>query len=114
LSSTEAEYVAVTAAARFVIWSRQFLEELGFPQETPTSIGEDNKGCIDIAISSKAHPAVKHIDIRHHFIRERVQDVKDITLEKIGTDVMTADIFTKQLPYPIFRKHRESLGMTQD
>lgn len=113
LSSTEAEYVAVTAAARYVIWTRQLLEELGFEQQAATSVCEDNKGCIDIAVSSKAHPAVKHIDIRHHFIRERVQEIKDIKLEKVGTDVMVADLFTKQLVFPVFKRHRDSLQLTQ-
>ena len=111
LSSTEAEYVAVTAAARFVIWARQFLQELGFEQPESTIICEDNKGCIDIAISSKAHPAIKHIDIRHHFIRERVQEIKDIKLEKVSTEVMVADLFTKQLPFPVFKRHRDKLQL---
>jgi hypothetical protein len=81
LSSTEAEYVAVSSAARLVIWARAFLEELGFTQESPTIIIEDNKGCIDISISTNSHPAIKHIDIRHHFIRERIQIIKDLKLE---------------------------------
>ena len=114
LSSTEAEYVALATVARFVIWARQFLLELGFEQTEPTKIWEDNKGCIDIAISSKSHPSVKHIDIRHHFIRERVQDIKDIKLYKIGTDAMVADIFTKQLAFPIFKRHRDNLKLLQN
>jgi hypothetical protein len=112
LSSTEAEYVAVTAAARFTIWARAFLEEMGFSQESPTTIFEDNKGCIDISTSTKSHPAVKHIDVRHHFIRERIQDIKDLKLEKVSTVHMLADLFTKQLPAPVFVRHRQNLGLT--
>jgi hypothetical protein len=114
LSSTEAEYIAVTAAARMTIWARQILEELGFKQNGPTEISEDNKACIDIAVSSKSHPSVKHIDVRHHFIRERIQDIKDIKLAKVGTDAMVADLLTKQLLYPIFKKHRDSLKLIQN
>jgi hypothetical protein len=113
LSSTEAEYIALSSCVRIVLWLRSLLTEMGFPQANATTIFEDNKSCIDIANSLKAHPAVKHIDIRHHFIRERISKFKDIKLRKESTLAMTADLFTKQLPYPAFSKHRESLGLVQ-
>ena len=84
---------------------------MGFPQQSPTSILEDNKSTINIAESVKSHPAVKHIDIRHHFIRDRVVNIKDIKLVKESTQNMVADLFTKQLPYPAFKKHRDALGL---
>ena len=114
LSSTEAEYISLTSCARLVIWARTLLAELGFDQEQPSVIYEDNKGCIDIATSSKSHPAVKHIDLRHHFIRDRIQVTKDITLVKIGTTEMIADMFTKALVFFLFNKHRTRLGLIQD
>ena len=90
------------------------MSEMGFPQTQASIIYEDNKSCINIAESYKTHPAVKHIDVRHHFIRDRVLEVKDIQLQKLGTADMTADLFTKQLPYPLFKKHRRSLGITNE
>jgi hypothetical protein len=111
LSSTEAEYIALATCARITIWLRTLLSELGFPQHEPTRILEDNKSTINIAESMKAHPAVKHIDIRHHFIRDRVMNIKDIKIIKESTHNMVADLFTKQLPYPAFKKHRDALGL---
>jgi len=111
LSSTEAEYIALATCARITIWLRTLLSEMGFPQQSATSILEDNKSTINIAESVKSHPAVKHIDIRHHFIRDRVMNIKDIKLVKESTQNMVADLFTKQLPYPAFKKHRDALGL---
>jgi hypothetical protein len=111
-SSTEAEYVALSLTARDVIWARTLLQEMGFDQDYRTVIYEDNKSCINIAESYKQHPGIKHIDIRHHFIRERVLEVKDISIEKKSTLDMVADLFTKQLPFPAFQKHRASIGLS--
>jgi hypothetical protein len=72
LSTMEAEYISVSATSQEVIWGRTFLRELGFEQEKPTIIFEDNKSCIDISTSYKQHSGAKHIDLRYHFIRDRV------------------------------------------
>jgi hypothetical protein len=111
LSSTEAEYIALATCARITVWLRTLLSELGFPQSDPTGIFEDNKSTINIAESLKSHPAVKHIDIRHHWIRERVLQIKDIKLIKEATQNMVADLFTKQLPYPAFKRQRDRIGL---
>ena len=110
LSSTEAEYIALSLTSRDVIWCRALLYELGFPQKEPTTIYEDNDSCIKIAQSAKQLPGVKHIDIRHHFIRDRIRS-GEIKLERMRTGDMVADILTKQLPYPAFKKHRSGLKL---
>jgi hypothetical protein len=110
LSSTEAEYIALSAATRDTIWSRILLGELGFEQTSPTTIYEDNQSCIKIAESKKSLPGLKHIDIRHHFIRDRIAN-KDICLERKDTSEMIADIFTKQLTTTLFEKHRIQLRL---
>ena len=53
LSSTEAEYLALFEASLTIMWSRQFLSELGFPPSTPTIIYEDNKSAINIGCLPK-------------------------------------------------------------
>lgn len=111
LSSTEAEYIALATCAQEVIWLRTILTELGFKLNGPTVIYEDNKSCIDIATSLKQHPGVKHIDLRYHFIRDRILIQQDIAVVKKATGDMTADLFTKQLPGPAFAKHRHSLNV---
>ena len=110
LSSTEAEYVALAMTARDVIWCRTLLCELGFEQYNPTIIYEDNNSCINIAESPRKHPGVKHIDIRYHFIRDRIAS-KEIALKRMPTLEMVADLFTKQLPTQSFEKHRRSIRM---
>src|SRR5882762_7167445 len=74
LSSTEAEYVAQTHAAKELIWLRTILGELNSPFEEPTTLNCDNQGAIALAKDNKFHARTKHIDIRYHFIREAVED----------------------------------------
>jgi hypothetical protein len=112
LSSTEAEYIALTATARDLIWCRALLEEMGFPMTEASVILEDNYSASKIAQSYKKHPGVKHIEIRQHFIRDRVLEVKDIAIERLSTFNMVADLLTKQLPFPAFARHREALGLS--
>jgi hypothetical protein len=107
----EAEYTALSETATFVIWLRTLLEEMGFKQHDPTIIYEDNKSCITVASSWKQHPGMKHYELKQHFIRHRVIEKKDITLVKLPTGEMVADVFTKQLPFPAFSRHRHSLGI---
>jgi hypothetical protein len=110
LSSTEAEYIALSLAARDVIWMRNLLSEIGFPQDSATPIFEDNQSCIKIAISNKQLPGTKHIDIRHHFIRQRIVS-EEIELQNINTKNMVADCLTKALSVDLFRQHIMAMGV---
>ena len=113
LSSTEAEYMSLSAVIQDIMWARSLLGELGFEQKLATPVKEDNKACIDIATSRKQHPGTKHIDIRYHFIRDKIIVSREITLVKEATASMVADLFTKQLPFPAFARHRHTLGLRQ-
>jgi len=108
LSSTEAEYISTCSGTTAIIWTRHLLEELGFHQSEPSTIYQDNKACINIALSRKQQPGIKHIAIRHFFLRERVAS-GDVKLVQLSTVDMVADIFTKQLAFPAFSKHRKAL-----
>jgi hypothetical protein len=96
LSSAEAEYMAVSAAVQEAVYMRQLLADLGFPQEQPTVIYEDNQGCIALSENPIMHKRTKHIDIRHHFIRERVES-NEIVLQYVATEHQLADLLTKPL-----------------
>jgi ABC-type taurine transport system substrate-binding protein len=87
------------------------MKEMGFEQLEPSIVYQDNKSCIEIASSFKQHSGLKHIELRDHFVREHVNTHKAIVLHKKATGEMTADLMTKQLPYPMFSKHRKSLGL---
>ena len=73
-------------------------------------IREDNQCAIAMAKNPVGHKRTKHIDIKHHFIREAVQ-AGTITLEYCQTKQMLADILTKPLPKPQFEELRKKLGL---
>ena len=94
LSSMEAEYVEASNAAKEVIWFRRLLSDLGHPQTKPTVMFEDNKACIDFSQNNVMHDRSKHIDIKHHHLRELVLD-KKVELWHVATLDQLADILTK-------------------
>jgi len=109
LSSTEAEYIAQTHAARKLYgYEPSSGKSKGCP--LTLNINSDNQGAIALAKDNKFHACTKHIDIRYHFIREAVEDGK-ISVKYIPTDDNTADIFTKPLSKPKFRRFVELLGL---
>jgi len=110
LSSTEAEYIAQTHAAKEGIWLRAFVEEIRGPSNRPMTINCDNQGAIALAKDNKFHSRTKHIDLRYHFIREAVDDGK-INVNYIPTEENISDILTKALPKPKFQMFVEKLGM---
>lgn len=109
-STVEAEYVAVSEATREALWLRCLLREIGFTQSGPTEINCDNKGAIRLALNPGTHQRTKHIDIRHHFIRELI-DEKVISLQYIATKRQLADILTKGLPKPRHTENTRDMGI---
>ena len=110
LSTVEAEYVALGSATQEAIWLQRLMSDLNIGQEKPTVIREDNQGAIAIAKHPIGHKRTKHIDIKHHFIREAVH-TGTIVLEYCPSNQMIADILTKPLPKPRFEQLRERLGL---
>ena len=111
LSTTEAEYVAQTHAAKEAMWFCQLLTELFGSVETPTSLFSDSKSAIALANDGHYHACTKHIDIRYHFIRY-VIDAGTIKLVYCSTDDMTADTLTKALPSVKAKHIAKALGLS--
>lgn len=110
LSSAEAEYMAACAAVQEAIHLRLLMHDLGFEQKEATVIYEDNQGCIALSDNPVFHKRTKHIDIRYHFIRERVTS-KEIELKYVATEHQLADLLTKGLPKPrVIALRRPILG----
>lgn len=96
LSSTEAEYMGLTDAAKEAVYLIGFLKELGFESLTNVTIFNDNQGAGELARNPVYHGRSKHIDIRHHFVREVLQN-RSVRLEFLPTERMLADALTKRL-----------------
>ena len=109
-SSVEAKYVASENATKEAIWLYTLLTELNSPPTTATIIHADNQGCIALANNPVSHLRAKHIDIRHHFIQERIE-CRKITLNYVSTKDMLANIFTKALPHEAFKRFQTLLGV---
>ena len=113
MSSTEAEYRALTTSACEAIWLRRLLSEIDyFDESKPTTIYCDNQSVQALAKNLVYHSRTKHIDVREHFIRERVL-LGDITLQHCDSKENVMDIFTKPLGKELFEKHQLALGLTQ-
>ena len=92
LSTSEAEYIALSSATQEAVWIRRLLTDVGALPE-PTLIMEDNQGAIAIAKNPIANARIKHIDIRYHYIREVVQE----ELCYCPSSEIIADLLTKPL-----------------
>jgi hypothetical protein len=96
LSSTEAEYMALCSATQEAIHVRRLLADMGMVQQVPTIIYEDNQGCIALTANPVDHKRTKHINIRFHFTRERIES-GEIVVEYVATEHQLADLLTKPL-----------------
>ena len=112
LSTAEAEYVALSSAVQECIWLRQLEAELGNATEGLSLILEDNQSAIAMAKNPQYHGRAKHIDIRHHFVREQVA-LGNIELQYCSTTDMTADMLTKGLNREQFCKLRKETGICE-
>ena len=94
LSTVEAEYMALAAAAQEICFLRQLLKSLGMEIKKATEMMEDNKGCVALASNAMTTNKTKHINIRFHFVRDLVKD-GTVALTWCPTEDMMADILTK-------------------
>ncbi|GJZ99574.1 putative ribonuclease H-like domain-containing protein, partial [Tanacetum coccineum] len=99
-STTEAEYVAAANCCGQVLWVQNQLLDYGF-NFMNTKIHIDNESTICIVKNPVYHSKTKHIEIRHHFIRD-CYEKKLIRVEKIQTDLNVADLLTKPFDGPRF------------
>lgn len=98
LSSSEAEYVAITIAAKQALWIRKLLADFHLEQGAVV-ICCDNGSAIAMDKNPTFYCRIKHIVVQHHFLCKLVTDSK-ITLQFCGTTEQNVDIFTKSLSQP--------------
>ena len=109
LSTTEAEYIAAGSCCAQMLWMQHTLRDYGIILEK-SPILCDNTSAINLSKNSILHSRAKHIDIRHHFLRDHVSK-GDVVLNFVLTDQQLADIFTKPLPEESFIRIRRELGI---
>nr|GEW64433.1 hypothetical protein [Tanacetum cinerariifolium] len=109
ISTTKAEYIAMSGYYTQILWMRSQLTDYGFDfNKIPLYC--DNRRAIALCCNNVQHSRSKHIDIRHHFIREQVERGV-VELYFVRTDYQLADIFTKALPQQRFEFILPRLGM---
>ncbi|GJW06539.1 retrovirus-related pol polyprotein from transposon TNT 1-94 [Tanacetum coccineum] len=111
ISTTEAEYVSAGKACQQALWMKQALIDYDVRLDD-VPIMCDNKGAIDLSKNPMQHSRTKHIEIRHHFLRDNVQK-GHISIEKVSSVDNITDILTKPLKRESFNYLRLGLGMME-
>jgi hypothetical protein len=109
LSIAEAEYVATGQCCAQLLWMRQTLRDFGY-NLSKVPVLCDNESAIRMADNPVEHSRKKHIDIRHHFLRDH-QQKGDIEVFYVSTENQLADIFTKPLDESTFCRLRSELNV---
>jgi ribonuclease HI len=94
-STTEAEYMAAASAIKEALWLKKLLKDLELESKI-LDIKMDNQSAIKLLKNPISSMRSKHIDVMHHFARERIQR-GEVTVQYISTEKMVADIMTKAL-----------------
>nr|GFA13484.1 retrotransposon protein, putative, unclassified [Tanacetum cinerariifolium] len=109
MSSTEAEYVALSASCAQIMWMRTQLQDYGL-KYNKIPLYCDSQSAIAISCNPVQHSHTKHIHTRYHFIKEQVEN-GIIELYFVRTEYQLADMFTKALPEDRFKYIVRRIGM---
>ena len=112
LSSTEAEYYAISECIQETLCIRRIMAFIGYEQKEPTKLYNDNQSCIKILKNNLEHTRMRHIDTRMHFCREYGFS-KEIEICYQPSQELKADMMTKVLSPALLKKHRESCSITE-
>ena len=111
-STTEAEYIAASDAAKEGSWIRKFIQELGvIPcEDDRVPIYCDNTGAVAQAKEPRSHQKSKHVLRKYHVVREII-DRGEVKIDRVTSEDNVADPFTKPLSRSVHEKHRESMRL---
>ena len=104
LSSTEAEYVAISEAVKEIKFMYYLLRDIGFDVELPIIVRTDNIGALFMSQNASTGVRTRHVDTRYHFIRENAED-GIIKIEFVRSVDNDSDIFTKNVTQETYEKH---------
>ena len=100
--------MAASEASKEAIYLKRFSEELDLAHGSPLELFEDNKGARDLAYNPEHHSRTKHIDRRHFYVRELVEN-GELVVPYVKTDDNIADFFTKALTAKRFFALRDKI-----
>ena len=100
--------MAASESAKEAVHLDGVLSELGFPADAPVEMAVDNTGARDLAYNPEHHAKMKHVERRHFFVREMVEDMR-IRVPFVSTVDNLADFFTKPLPAKSFYGLRDKI-----
>lgn len=109
-STAEAEYISMSHSTIDIVRMREFMSELGFVADTPTTLYGDNVAATTWSNSTSLSRKAKHIEIRYHYIRSKVQD-RAIAPAHVSSEENIADGLTKPLDKIKFNLFRTRLGV---
>ena len=111
-STTEAEYVATSEAAKKAVWMNKFLMDLQVipSADRPITLYCDNSGAVAQSKEPRYHKKQKHIERKYHLIRDIIER-GDTVVTKIASEENLADPFTNTLPVRVFEKHVDYMGV---
>ncbi|MHB1955508.1 MAG: Ty1/Copia family ribonuclease HI, partial [Sulfobacillus sp.] len=114
LSSTEAEYIAMSEATKHALYLRKFFRPLHLSESVPIPLHCDNQSAMIVATAQPhtTHMRIKHIAIKFHHIRDTIAR-NDITVIYCPTEHMIADFLTKPLAHVKFAYHRGAANLHQ-
>jgi hypothetical protein len=107
LSSSEAEYQALSECVQESVFTQNLVEELTGKRK-PAIIYEDNLGTIFLVKNQQVSSRTKHIDIRHHYMRD-LQDSKALDVRFKRSENNSADIITKNTTREVHDKHTQQI-----
>src|SRR5438105_190920 len=109
LSTAKAEYIAAGACCAQILYMKQTLRDYGIKLRSVPLLC-DNESAVQIANNPIQHSRTKHIEIRHHFLRDNVAN-GNILLRNVQSEDQLADIFTKPLNEITFSRLRGELNV---
>jgi kynurenine formamidase len=93
--------VVLAHTIKEAIWLRALLTDLGQALSGSTTIFEDNKSAITLALNPTNHQRTKHIDVQFHFIKDKINS-EQISLQHTFSEDQLADVMTKALGRNLF------------
>ena len=102
LSSSEAEYVALSEAAKYIKFVYQLLQSIGVSVQLPIVVRVDNVGAIFMSENTSTSGRTKHVDIRYQYVNEMVMD-GFLKIVFVKTKENVADVFTKNVTSEVYK-----------